>query len=177
MAAVDPENINTVWAPLIIGLIGVGGVLLPSQVIFSIITPNDLIGTGVALSVVIRMIGQVVGVSMFYNIFLQRVKAAALEKFAIPAITAGFYDVESITALVTALGAGPLQHYVNIGIFPQLDTPEKVASIILAGHETYKGAFPILYLIAIAFGAIAIGASFFLSDLDRYMNDDIAVLL
>lgn len=72
MAAVDPENIHTVWAPLIIGLIGVGGVLLPSQVIFSIITPNDLIGTGVALSVVIRLIGQCIGVSMFYNIFTQQ---------------------------------------------------------------------------------------------------------
>ncbi|TVY86809.1 Efflux pump, partial [Lachnellula willkommii] len=67
MAAIDPENITTAWAPLIIGLIGVGGVLLPSQVVFSIISPPSLIGTSVSLSIVIRAIGQVIGVSMFYN--------------------------------------------------------------------------------------------------------------
>lgn len=59
MAAFDKDNISTVWAPMVIGLIGVGGVLLPSQVVFSVISPDDLIGTSVALSVVIRMIGQV----------------------------------------------------------------------------------------------------------------------
>jgi len=35
MAAFDKDNINTVWAPMAIGLFGVGGVLLPSQVVFS----------------------------------------------------------------------------------------------------------------------------------------------
>ena len=35
MAAFDKDNINTVWGPMAIGLLGVGGVLLPSQVVFS----------------------------------------------------------------------------------------------------------------------------------------------
>jgi hypothetical protein len=175
MAAVDPENVNTVWAPLVIGLVGVGGVLLPSQVIFSIITPDDLIGTGVALSVAIRMIGQVVGVSMFYNIFIQRVTAAAVPTFAVAAFKVGIYDVPTITSLVSILGAGPLEHYV--ALFPKIDTPEKLALIVQAGHDTYKQAFPILYLIAIAFGGAAIIASLFLSGMERFMNDNVAVLL
>lgn len=175
MAAVDPEDINTVWAPMTIGLIGVGGVLLPSQVIFSIITPNDLIGTGVALSVVVRLIGQVVGVSMFYNIFIRELTKNAYTYFAFPAINAGFDTVPSITALLNTMSAGPLEHY--LALFPQLDTPEKVASIVLAGHETYKHAFPLLYLVAIAFGGAAIVSSLFLIELYEYMNDDVAVIL
>jgi hypothetical protein len=180
MAAIDPENINTAWAPLCIGLIGVGGVLLPSQVIFSIITPNDLIGTGVALSVVVRLIGQVIGVSMYYNIFKQRITARAGDLmhpdiFLYPAINAGFSDVASITELVTTLSAGPLEHYAYM--FPQLDTPEKIASIVEAGHNLYKAGFPILYLIAIAFGGASVVASFFLWGLDAFINEDTAVLL
>jgi len=175
MAAIDPENIKTAWAPMVLGLIGVGGVLLPSQVIFSIITPDELLGTGVALSIVIRMIGQVVGVSMFYNIFLHHVQSNAAKYFALPAIEAGFDTVASITELATTLTAGPLSHYAYM--FPQLDTPAKIESIVVAGHELFKHCFPILYLISIAFGGAAIISSFFLRDINKYMNDHVAVLL
>ena len=175
MAAIDPENINTAWAPMVFGLIGVGGVLLPSQVIFSIITPDELLGTGVALSIVIRMIGQVVGVSMFYNIFLHHVQTNAIKYFAIPAVEVGFTSVAGITELATTLTAGPLDHYAHL--FPELNTPEKIHTIIVAGHELFKHCFPILYLIAIAFGGAAIVSSFFLRDINKYMNDHVAVLL
>jgi hypothetical protein len=175
MAAVDPENINTAWAPMVLGLIGVGGVLLPSQVIFSIITPDELLGTSIALSIVVRMIGQVVGVSMFYNIFLHHVRNNAVKYFALPAIEAGFDSVASITQLATTLTAGPLSSYAHL--FPQLDSPEKVQAIAQAGHELFKHCFPILYLISIAFGGAAIISSFFLRDINRFIDDHVAVLL
>jgi hypothetical protein len=175
MAAIDPENIKTAWAPMVLGLIGVGGVLLPSQVIFSIITPDEHLGAGVALSIVIRMIGQVVGVSMFYNIFLHHVRTNATKYFALPAIEAGFDSVDSITELVTTLTAGPLSNYAHL--FPQLNTPQKIQSIMMAGHELFKHCFPILYLISIAFGGTAIISSFFLRDINKFMNDHVAVLL
>lgn len=170
MAAVDPENVNTVWAPLIIGLIGVGGVLLPSQVVFSIISPSDIIGTSVSLSIVIRSIGQVVGVSMFYNIFAQHLRERAtnnLTLFAVPVLSAGLVIepgqnvVTVITELVTTLTAGPFSHYAHF--FPGLDTPAAIATVEMAGHELYKEVFPILYLIAIAWGGAACLACFFLA--------------
>jgi hypothetical protein len=167
MAAVDPEDISTVWAPLVIGLIGVGGVLLPSQVVFSIISPNHLIGTSVALSIVIRAIGQVVGVSMYYNIFKSHLTARAtgnLALFAVPALSNGIQagpdPVATITQLITTLGAGPFSAYAHL--FPGTHTPAQIAAIQLAGHNLYKGAFPILYLISIAFGGAAIVACCFL---------------
>jgi hypothetical protein len=173
MAAVDPENISTVWAPMIFGLIGVGGVLLPSQVVFSIITPDELIGTGVALSIVIRMLGQVIGISMFYNVFSNQVKKKAVEYLAFPAISVGFDSVAAITELATTLTAGPLSSHISL--FPQIDTPEKYNTIVTAGHELFKHCFPILYLIAIAFGGAAIISSFFLADINQYIDDHVAV--
>ena len=175
MAAVDPENISTVWAPMIFGLLGVGGVLLPSQVVFSIITPDDLIGTAIALSIVIRMLGQVIGISMFYNVFIQQVKKKAIAYFAFPAILVGFDDITSITALATTLTAGPLSSHLSL--FPQINTPEKYEIIVTAGHELYKHCFPILYLISIAFGSAAIVSAFFLSDVNKYIDDHVAVAL
>ena len=178
MAAIDPENLSTVWAPMVFGLIGVGGVLLPSQVIYSIITPDEYLGAGVAFSIVVRMIGQVVGVSMFYNIFHQRTSANAVKYFAIPAITAGFGSVAEITDLATALTAGPLSAYAHL--FPQLQgagAEAKITALQYAGHELYKHSFPILYLISIAWGGVAIISSFFLTDVNQYINDHVAVLL
>jgi hypothetical protein len=61
--------------------------------------------------------------------------------------------------------------------FPQIDAPEKLASIVQAGHETYKHCFPILYLISIAFGSAAIIVLMFLKDFERYMNDHVAGML
>ena len=90
-------------------------------------------------------------------------------------IQAGLSTVPEITELVTTLTAGPLEAYASL--FPTLNTPEKIASIVLAGHETYKHVFPVLYLIAIAFGGAAIVACFFLGGLEYYINDDVAVIL
>jgi len=83
--------------------------------------------------------------------------------------------VEGITELATTLTAGPLSYYAHM--FPELDSPEKIHSIMIAGHETFKHCFPILYLISIAFGGAAIISSFFLRDINKYMNDHVAVLL
>lgn len=58
MSLFNRQDINTIWAPYVLALFGVGGVLLPSQVVFSVITPDELIGTSIALSLVVRMIGQ-----------------------------------------------------------------------------------------------------------------------
>jgi len=169
MAAIDPENISTAWAPLVIGLVGVGGVLLPSQVVFSIISPHDLIGTSVSLSIVIRAIGQVIGVSMYYNVFKTRLttRAADPSTIAFPAIENGlvFTSLDpaaltpNITALVTALAAGPFTAYAHL--FPDIDSAVQIAAIQQAAHELYKPIFPLLYLISIAWGGAAVVACFF----------------
>lgn len=181
MSLYDPNNINTVWAPMILGLIGVGAVLLPSQVVFSVISPDDLIGTSVALSLVIRMMGQVIGKSMFYNIFRQQVKAKAAGFVGLPAVLAGFVtpeglpDVPGITKLVTTMTAGPLSHYLPL--FPQINTPEELASIVTAGQALYSECFQLLFYVSIPFGVLAILSCFGLWGIDKYMTKRVAVHL
>lgn len=176
MAAVDPDKISTAFAPLIFGLIGVGGVLLPSQVIFSIITPHDIIGAGVALSITIRSIGQVVGLSIFYNVFRHQLTIKAPYYIAYPAIDVGFTSIPAITELVTVLSAGPISRYTYI--FPDINwTPKAIDTIQTAAHNLYAVAFPKMYLVAISFGASAVLACFFLIDINRFMDEHVAVHL
>ncbi|PBP17082.1 C6 finger domain-containing protein [Diplocarpon rosae] len=167
MAAIDPDDITTAWAPLVIGLLGVGGVLLPSQVVFSIISPDELIGTSIALSIVIRSLGQVIGVSMFYNLFHQHIQHLAttnLQIFSLPAIVNGFDPgrdpVGRTTELITTLTAGPFAAYAHRF---NITDPANIAAIQQAGHNLYKSAFPELYLVSIAFGGAAIMSCFFLA--------------
>lgn len=178
MAAYDVDNINTIWGPLILGLIGVGGVLLPSQVVFSIISPPELIGTSVALSIVVRSMGQVIGTSMFYNIFEQKVTASVYEHiadFVLPAAGVVGLDPVKIKALVVTLTAGPFSVYG-----PQLDptiTQATIDQIQAGGKAVYEEQFRELYLISIAFGGAAIICCLFLRDIKKYMNDHVAVAL
>ncbi|KXS97294.1 hypothetical protein AC578_4581 [Pseudocercospora eumusae] len=182
MSLFDPANINTVWAPMIFGLIGVGAVLLPSQVVFSVISPDDLIGTSVALSLVIRMIGQVIGNSMFYNIFKSRISKLATTDpslIAFPALSVGFGDspnpAERIEELISTMTAGPLSHYIDL--FPEINTPEKLATIVQAGQNLYAKCLPLLYYVSIPFGVLAILSCFGLWGIDKYMTKRVAVHL
>jgi hypothetical protein len=177
MATADPENIHTMWAPLILGLLGVGGVLLPSQVVFSIISPPEHIGASVALSIVVRSIGQVIGVSMFYNIFKQNVTKSVfnhVQEFVVPAVELVGADMTAITALVTALTAGPFEVYAHIF---NATTQAQIDAIVKGGHEVYKGCFGELYLISIAFGGAATLSFFFLADIKKFINEHVAVHL
>lgn len=177
MATADPENINSMWAPLIFGLLGVGGVLLPSQVVFSIISPPEHIGASVALSIVVRSIGQVIGTSMFYNIFKHNVTKSVyshVQDFIVPAAALVGPDIDAITALVTALTAGPFDVYAHLF---NATTPAQIDAIVKGGHEVYKGCFSELYLISIAFGGAAIICFFFLADIRKFMNEHVAVNL
>lgn len=178
MAAVDPNNLNTCWAPIIFGLIGVGGVLLPSQVVFSIISPDELIGSSVALSIVIRSIGQVIGISMFYNLFKNHLsdQSRAIPLFVAPVLQAGvtgLSSVETITELITTLTAGPFSYYAHL--FPGVTTQAQIDVIQSAGHDLYQSAFPPMYLVAIAFGGAACISCFFMRSIKDFIHDGVAV--
>jgi hypothetical protein len=119
---------------------------------------------------------------MFYNIFRTQVANLAtnpdeLDLIVIPAVTAGFATPERITALVNQLTAGPLQFYVERGLFPEITSPEVVATLAAAGKELYSRAFPLLYLISIAWGGLACISCLFLWGVDKYIDEHTAVHL
>lgn len=117
---------------------------------------------------------------MFYNIFRTEVTTLAqtkLDIIAIPALEAGFGSVERITALVNQLTAGPLQFYVDRGLFPEITSPEVVTILADAGKELYSRAFPILYLGSIAWGGVATLSCLLLWGVDKYIDEHTAVHL
>lgn len=152
-----------------------GGVLLPNQVVFTVIAPDDLIGSSVALSVVMRILGQVVGKSVFFNIFSERLKSEGPAIIGIPLVTAGFTSIERMTLLVTTFMAGPFSRSVHL--FPELDSPEKIASVTDAVHQLYAKVLAHIYLMSVPWGVVACVSCLGLYGISRYMDNHVAVHL
>lgn len=172
----DRNNINSIWAQLVLALIGVGGVLLPNQVVFTVIAPDDLIGSSVALAVVVRILGQVVGKSAFFNIFSEKLKAEGPALIGIPAISVGIPpSVERITVLVESFMAGPFSK--SLHLFPELDTPQKVEYITNAAHELYAKVLTHIYLMSLPWGLVACVGCLGLFGISKYMDNHVAVHL
>ncbi|KAH8690520.1 fungal trichothecene efflux pump [Talaromyces proteolyticus] len=173
MAAVDPHNINTVWAPLVLGLLSVGGVLIPNQIIITLISPDDLIATATCLTVCLRAIGQVVGVSIFYNQFISVMTKNAYTYVLPAALEIGIFNTTTIENMLPSLIAVPFSEYV--ATIPQADTPQKINILHEAVIQAFGHSFPRVYYISIAFGATACIASMLMGDLSKLMDAHIAV--
>jgi hypothetical protein len=96
-------------------------------------------------------------------------------QFAIPELEAGHRHGPGNHGTRLDARSWPAKPLIMWHLFPQIDRPENWARIVQAGHETYKYCFPILYLISIAFGRAAVIALLFLKDLEKYVNDHVAV--
>lgn len=177
MAAVDPHNINTVWAPLIIGLVGVGGVLFPNQIIVTVITPDDLLATVTSLTFVLRGISQAVALTLLQNRFTAQVRKNAIDMIAVPAILAGVKTIADITTLVTSLTAIPFKEYIP-AVLPQvLANPARYEALRIACVDAFGKSFPILYYIGLAFGIVGCVASFLVGDMSKFMDEHVAVVM
>ncbi|KKK26085.1 hypothetical protein AOCH_006770 [Aspergillus ochraceoroseus] len=173
MTTADTHNINTVWGPLTIGLLSVGGLLVPNQVIVTVISPDDLIATATSLTVAVRAVGQVVGTSILYSQFVSKITSNAYKYFVPAALEVGIYNTTILADMVPTLTGIPFSEYVQS--LPEVDTAEKWNLLHEAVLMTFDTAFQKVYLISIAFGAIAIVASLFLGDLSKLMDRHIAV--
>lgn len=101
MTVVDPKDVGTAFAPVILALIGVGGVLIANQVIITVIPPDDLIGSVTALTVVLKSQAQVISLALFYNRLYTDIYANTIKYIVPPIIEAGVYDLTVIENLVS----------------------------------------------------------------------------
>lgn len=130
----------------------------------------------VALSVILRMIGLVLGKSMLYNIFHHELKSKAVRMIAPPALAANLTTVPAITVVVIQMTAGPPQYYIAKGWFPEMKQ-SALPALITVERELYAKCFPTLYLVRIPFGALAILSSFMLWGLEDFIDEHTAVVL
>lgn len=176
MVLADPNNVNTIWGPLILSLIAVGGVLVPNQVLITVITPDDLIASITALTVGLRAQCQVIGLAIFYNRLTNQVTKYVYKDAVGPFIAAGFFDPKVITGVVTGLTAHPFSYYAQT--LPQLmKNPAAAERLQQAMVKVFITAFEEVWYITIAFGIVACIAAAFMGSVNKYMDKHVAVVV
>lgn len=174
MAGARLDNLPGVYVAVTLACLGVGAVIVPSQVITSIVCPDDLIGTVVALTISLRTVGGTIGYAAYYHLVHQNF-TAAIEKYMVPTlIKIGIHDKENIIAISDAVSNGLRATIPN---FPGVDTPEKAIAIIEAGNLCFQDAYPKVYFVSIAFGGAAIIAACLLPDITKLMDSEFFPLL
>jgi hypothetical protein len=175
LAAARIDNIKAVYGILVVAGFGIGGIVVPASIITTIICPDDLIATITALTLAIRVIGGVVGYTTYYNVFYNKLVPKLSEGIAIALIKNNIFDIPTITQAVELTGASLLDQILEL---PKINGNVTIWNdVVLAGQLAYSEAYPYVYYVSIAFGAVAIIASLFLENISKYMDDHVAVVI
>ncbi|KAM3151717.1 hypothetical protein ABEW05_007925 [Botrytis cinerea] len=173
LAAANLNNINAVYGILVVAGLGIGGIVVPASIITTIICPDDLIATIAALTLAIRVVGGAIGYTTYYNVFLSKFIPELSVKIALACYKNDIFDMEIIGHIAELTGASLLDEILplvgnNVTIWNE---------VVLAGQEAYATAYPWVYYVSIAFGAVSIIASIGLGDISKYMDDHVAVVM
>ena len=151
---------------------GRGAVIVPNQIIASIICPDDLIATVTALTISIRIVGGAIGYAAYYHLLRTHFLKAVFKYLAPAVINAGVLSPKEFAQIAKAL-SGNLRALVPT--FPAINTPEKVESVIHAARLCFVDSYHEVYFVSIAFGGAAIIAALFLPDITSLMDEHVAV--
>lgn len=176
MAALNRDNIWASYLLLIISGLGIGGIVVPASIITAIICPDELIATVTALTLAIRVLGGAIGYSIYWNLFVEHFKKESVTLIGGTLVKLGVKDKTLIGEIVTLTGAGMLKTIEKVmSQVPGLNTPQAYQAVVAAGQEAYARSYPWVYYISIAFGGASIIASLFLTNINKYMDDHVAV--
>lgn len=149
--------------------------LVPNQVIITVITPDDLIASVTALTVGLRAQAQVIGLAIFYNRFVSEVAVNA-GKYVMPAMfQAGINNATTIMTMVTSLTAVPFHQYAPL--IPELQIAANYDLVHEAVIQCFSRSFTLVYYITIAFGVPACIGAAFMGDLSAFLDNHVAVVL
>jgi hypothetical protein len=171
MAALKRDNIWLSYLLLIISGLGIGGIVVPASIITAIICPDELIATVTALTISIRVLGGAIGYAIYYNVFLEHFKVNVLKEINPVLSAAGIKSEVAVTGIINLTGAGLIN---VIRTLPGM-TDELWLILVAKGQQAYAESYPFVYYVSIAFGLLATIASLFLTNIDHYMTDHIAV--
>lgn len=172
MSVANLGNLPGVYAAVTFACLGVGAVIVPNQIIASIICPDDLIATITALTISVRIVGGAIGYAAYYHILRNNFIKAIFVYLAPVVIDAGVLSPFEFGQIAIAL-SGNLRS--SVPSFPAIDTPEKVEAVIHAARQCFVDAYHDVYFVSIAFGGAAIIAALFLPDIGKLMDGHVAV--
>jgi len=174
MACATRYNLSTLYALLIIGGLGIGGIVVPASIITTIICPDDLIATVSALTLSIRVIGGSIGYCAYYNVFVNKFVPNAVYYIGGTMVELGITNTTYIGDAIALTGASLLNELRGI---PGLESDKAWNAVVLAGQIAYAESYRWVYLASIPAGVISIICACFLGDINKYMDDHVAVVI
>lgn len=175
LAAATRYNMNAVYGILVVAGLGIGGIVVPASIMTTIICPDDLIATIAALTLSIRVIGGAIGYTVYYNVFYNKLVPNLTKYVAIACVQNKIFDSKIIREIAELIGASLVDEILHV---PGVDgNVTKWEILVRAGELAYAASYPYVYYASIAFGGIAIIASCLLGDINKYMDDHVAVVM
>jgi len=171
-----PFNEKEMYPILIVAGLGIGGILVPASIISTIVCPDDLIATVSALTLSIRVIGGAVGYAVYFNVFYNRL-VPNLKQIMGPVIAKSIRakNMHVIEEVITLTGNSLINRIKDI---PEVAKyPGAWEAIVASGRLAYADAYKYVYYVSIVFGVISVVASCFLGDIEKYMDDHVAVVM
>ncbi|MCJ1411019.1 hypothetical protein MMC19_005107 [Ptychographa xylographoides] len=170
------DNLWQLWGLLVLAGLGIGGIVVPASIITTIICPDDLIATIAALTLAIRVVGGAIGYTVYYNVFISKFVPNAIYYIGgTMELELGITNASYIAEAITLTGAALLD---DLMLIPGIAGNETAyAMVVYAGQVAYSESYKYVYLTSIAFGAISIIAACFLGDINKFMDDHVAVIM
>ncbi len=176
LASLKADTLYRAWGLLILAGLGIGGIVVPASIITTIICPDDLIATVSALTLAIRVIGGSIGYTTYYNVFINKFVPNAITYIGGAMILElGIESRAAIKEAITLTGASLLE---DLKMIPGIAGNETAYAIVVrAGQIAFAESYRWVYLVSIAFGGVSIIAACLLGNIDKYMDDHVAVVM
>jgi hypothetical protein len=176
LAVARVDNLHTLWGLLVLAGLGIGGIVVPASIMTTIICPDDLIATVAALTLSIRVIGGAVGYTTYYNVFIQKFVPNAVKYIGgTMELELGITNKTYILDAIELTAASLLDGLKEIPGIAGNDTAYEM--VVAAGQVAYAESYKYVYLTSIAFGGVSIIAACFLGNINKYMDDHVAVVM
>ncbi|KAL9107004.1 MAG: hypothetical protein Q9227_008040 [Pyrenula ochraceoflavens] len=176
LAVARVDNLHKLWGLLVLAGLGIGGIVVPASIMTTIICPDDLIATVAALTLSVRVIGGIVGYTTYYNVFINKFVPAATKYIGgTMLLELGIQNKTLIGEAITLTGASMLDGLREIPGIAGNETAYQM--VVGAGQIAFSEGYKWVYYASIAFGAVSIIAACFLGNIDKYMDDHVAVVM
>ncbi|KAJ8603563.1 hypothetical protein MRB53_042106 [Persea americana] len=152
--------------------ISVGALIVPVQVIASMICPDDLIGTITAMTITLRVFGGAIAYAIYYSIVKHNFASRAFATVGKATIALGIFNPFEVLDVMKAVTNGQT---IEPGEFPAITTQAQINKINDAAKIGWQDSYREVYLVLILFGGISVIASAFVPNVRRYMDTHIAV--